>query len=483
MQKSNLLIPVILCGGSGSRLWPLSRQSYPKQFLDLNININSDKSLLQLTQERVFNLENIKPPIVICNEEHRFIVAEQMREIGVNPSAIILEKEGKNTAPAISIAALKALELDKNPILLILSSDHLIQNKNNFVRSINSAIDLAKKGRLVTFGVVPTSPETGYGYIKSKNPLNIETLQGEEINKFLEKPDLELAKKFYKDKRYSWNSGMFVFSAKTIIGELQKLAPEIFYSCESAISNTTKDLFFQRIDEKAIANCPSISIDVAIMEKTTLGSVVPLNAGWSDIGTWNSLWESQKKDNKGNLLKGNVLLKDVKNSFFWSESRLVVGIGVQNLVAVETDDAILIMNRNKSQEIKNLVSLMKNKGLVEASTHKRGYRPWGSYLSIANGENWLVKLIEVNPRASLSLQKHKFRAEHWIVVKGTAKVRIEDENIILKENQSTFIPLGALHQLSNPKKSMLKIIEVQSGSILSEEDIERFDDIYGRVLK
>ena len=481
MSINTKILPVLLCGGSGSRLWPLSRQSYPKQFLDLNIN--SNKSLLQLTQERVSNLENIKPPIVICNEEHRFIVAEQMREIGVNPSAIILEKEGKNTAPAISIAALKALELDKNPILLILSSDHLIQNKNNFVRSINSAIDLAKKGRLVTFGVVPTSPETGYGYIKSKNPLNIETLKGEEINKFLEKPDLELAKKFLKDKRYSWNSGMFVFSAKTIIGELQKLAPEIFYSCKSAISNTTRDLFFQRIDEKIMANCPSISVDVAIMEKTTLGSVVPLNAGWSDIGTWNSLWESQKKDNEGNLLQGNVLLKDVKDSFFWSEGRLVVGMGVQNLVAVETDDAILIMNRNKSQEIKNLVSLMKNKGLVEASTHKRGYRPWGSYLSISNGENWLVKLIEVNPGASLSLQKHKFRAEHWIVVKGTAKVRIEDENFILKENQSTFIPLGALHQLSNPKKSMLKIIEVQSGSVLSEEDIERFDDIYGRVLK
>ena len=481
MQTSNLLIPVILCGGSGSRLWPLSRQSYPKQFLDLNIY--SNKSLLQLTQERVSNLENIKPPIVICNEEHRFIVAEQMREIGINPSAIILEKEGKNTAPAISIAALKALELDKNPILLILSSDHLIQNKNNFLKSINSAIDLAKKGRLVTFGVVPTSPETGYGYIESKNELNIKTFKGEEINKFLEKPDIELAKKFLRDKRYSWNSGIFVFSAKTIIGELQNIAPEIYSSCESAISNATRDLFFQRIDEKAMANCPSISIDVAIMEKTKLGSVVPLDAEWSDIGTWNSLWESQNKDEEGNLLHGNVLLKDVKNSFFWSEGRLVVGMGVKNLVAVETDDAILIMHKNKSQEIKNLVSLMKNKGLVEASTHKRGYRPWGSYLSIANGENWLVKLIEVNPGASLSLQRHKFRVEHWIVVKGTAKVRIEDKITILKENQSTFIPLGALHQLSNPKKSILKIIEVQSGSVLSEEDIERFDDIYGRVLK
>ena len=480
MQKSNQLIPVILCGGSGSRLWPLSRQSYPKQFLNL---INKNKSLLQMTQERVLNLENIKPPIVICNEEHRFIVAEQMREIGVNPSAIILEKEAKNTAPAISLATFKALELEKNPTLLVLSSDHLIQDNHNFIRSINSALDLVKKGRLITFGVLPTSPETGYGYIQSKNPLNVKTLNGEEITKFLEKPDLEQAKNFLSDKRYSWNSGIFVFSAKAMIGELQKLAPEIYYPSKSAIKNATKDLFFQRIDEKAMSNCPSISIDVAIMEKTKLGSVVPLDAQWSDIGSWNSLWESQDKDNEGNLLQGNVLLKDVKNSIFRSEGRLFVGMGVQNLVAVETDDAILVMNRDKSQKIKNLVSLMKNKGLVEASTHKRGHRPWGNYLAIANGENWLVKLIEVNPGASLSLQKHKFRVEHWIVVKGTAKIRIGDKNTILKENQSTFIPLGALHQLSNPEKSTLKIIEVQSGSILSEEDIERFDDIYGRVSR
>ncbi len=480
MQKSNQLIPVILCGGSGSRLWPLSRQSYPKQFLNL---INKNKSLLQMTQERVFNLENTKPPIVICNEEHRFVVAEQMREIGVNPSAIILEKDGKNTAPAISLAALKALELEKNPTLLVLSSDHLIQDNHNFLRSINSAINLVKKGRLVTFGVSPTYPETAYGYIQSKNPLDIKTLNGEEISKFFEKPDLEQAKNFLRDKRYSWNSGIFLFSAKAIIGELQNLAPEIYYPCKSAIKNATRDLFFQRIDEKAMANCPSISIDVAIMEKTKLGSVVPLDAKWSDIGSWNSLWESQDKDNEGNLLQGNVLLKDVKNSIFRSEGRLVVGMGVQNLVAIETDDAILVMNRDKSQKIKNLVSLMKNKGIVEASTHKRGYRPWGNYLAIANGENWLVKLIEVNPGASLSLQKHKFRVEHWIVVKGTAKIRIGDKNRILKENQSTFIPLGALHQLSNPEKSTLKIIEVQSGSILSEEDIERFDDIYGRVSR
>ena len=479
MKKGTKLIPVILCGGSGSRLWPLSRKSYPKQFL--NLNIQSNKSLLQQTQERLLGLKNINPPIVICNEEHRFIVAEQMREIDVNPSAIILEKEGKNTGPAISLAAIKSLELEQNPILLVLSSDHLILNNNNFLLSINSAIDLAKKERLVTFGVLPTSPETGYGYIESKNQLNIKTLQGEKIKKFLEKPKKEMAKKFLSDKRYSWNSGMFVFKANTIIGELKRLAPKVYFSCKSAIKNSKKDLDFQRLDEKFMENCPSISIDIAIMEKTKLGSVVPLDAQWSDIGTWNSLWESQKKDHEGNLSKGKVLLKDVKNSIFSSAGRLIVGMGVRNLVAVESEDAILIMNKDKSQEVKSLVSLMKEKGFIEASEHKRGYRPWGSYISIAEGKNWLVKLIEVNPGASLSLQKHKFRAEHWIVVQGTAKVRIEDKKTILNENQSTFIPLGTLHQLSNPKKSKLKIIEVQSGSLLSEEDIERFDDMYGRI--
>ena len=479
LKKGSELIPVILCGGSGSRLWPLSRKSYPKQFI--NLDIQSDRSLLQQTQERLLTLKNIKPPIVVCNEEHRFIVAEQMREIGVVPSAIILEKEGKNTGPAVSLAALKSLEIEKNPLLLILSSDHLILNNDNFLRSINSAIDLAKKDRLVTFGVLPTSPETGYGYIESINQLNLKTLQGEIINKFLEKPNKKLAQKFLNDKRYSWNSGMFVFKANVIISELKKLAPKVYSHCESAIKKSTKDLDFQRLDEKAMEKCPSISIDVAIMEKTKLGSVVPLDAQWSDIGTWSSFWESQRKDTEGNLSKGKVLLRDVKNSLFHSEGRLMVGVGVSNLVAVETDDAILIMNKGKSQEIKNLVSFMREQGLIEASEHKRGYRPWGSYLSIANGKNWLVKLIEVNPGASLSLQKHNFRAEHWIVVKGTAGVRIDDKEMILNENQSTFIPLGAIHQLSNPKESKLKIIEVQSGSFLSEKDIERFDDIYGRI--
>lgn len=479
MKKGTQLIPVILCGGSGSRLWPLSRKSYPKQFL--NLNIQSNKSLLQQTQERLLSLKNIKPPIVICNEEHRFIVAEQMRGIDVKPSAIILEKEGKNTGPAISLAAIKSLELEQNPILLILSSDHLILNNNNFLRSINSAIDLAKKDRLVTFGVLPTSPETGYGYIESNNELNVKTLKGEIIKKFIEKPDKLLAKEFLSDKRYSWNSGIFLFKAKAIIGELQRLAPKVYFPCETAIRKATKDLDFQRLDEKVMKDCPSISIDVAIMEKTKLGSVIPLDAEWSDIGTWNSLWESQRKDTEGNLSQGKVLLKDVTNSIFRSEGRLIVGMGVKNLVAVETDDAVLIMNKDKSQEIKDLVTFMKEKDLIEASEHKRGYRPWGNYLSIANGENWLVKLIEVNPGASLSLQKHNFRAEHWIVVKGTAEVRIGDEKTVLNENQSTFIPLGALHQLSNPNKSKLKIIEVQSGSFLSEDDIERFDDMYGRT--
>ena len=473
------IIPVILCGGSGTRLWPLSRESYPKQFL--NINAQSTKSLLQQTQERISNLENVSPPILICNQNHRFIVAEQMREIGIKPKAIILEPSGRNTAPAVTLAALKSQEIKKDQILLVLSSDHLIHDNKEFIKSIKYAVELAQKDRLVTFGVIPTSPETGFGYIESADELNIEKCEGSDIKKFVEKPDRETAEKFILDKRYSWNSGMFVFKAKTIIEELKKLAPDVYSSCEKAIKNSKKDLDFLRLDETTMLQCPAVSIDVAIMEKTKIGSVVPLDAEWSDLGTWDSLWKNQIKDLKGNLSQGKVLLKDVKNSIFRSEGRLMVGLGVNNLVAIETDDAVLIMDKDESQEVRSLVNLMNEKGFIEGSEHKRGYRPWGSYLCIANSENWLVKFIEVNPGASLSLQSHKFRAEHWIVVKGTACVRIEDRKTILNENQSTFIPLGALHQLSNPSKSKLKIIEVQSGTYLSEDDIERFDDMYGRA--
>ena len=475
----NNIIPVILCGGTGSRLWPLSRESFPKQYLEID---RKDKvSFLQGTVNRIKNFPKMDNPIIVCNEDHRFIAAEQLRNINIKPKSILLEPIGRNTAPAITAACLKAKEEKEDPYILVLPADHIIQDNDVFFKVINKSLKFAEEGKIVTFGVTPFKPETGFGYIESENELSSSDLNGELIVRFIEKPDKEKAEELIQDKRFSWNSGIFFFKVSTLLKEIISFHPNIYKYCKKALLKKSLDLDFQRLDQQAMEHCPSISIDVAIMEKTKLGSVVPLDAQWSDIGTWNSLWESQIKDNEGNLSQGKVLLKDVKNSIFRSESRLIVGMGVKNLVAVETNDAVLIMNKDKSQEIKGLVSLMKEKGLIEASEHKRGYRPWGSYLSIANGENWLVKLIEVNPGASLSLQKHNFRAEHWIVVKGIAEVRIEDEKTILKENQSTFIPLGALHQLSNPNKTKLKIIEVQSGPFLSEEDIERFDDMYGRV--
>ena len=473
------IIPVILCGGSGTRLWPLSRESYPKQFL--NINAQSTKSLLQQTQERISNLENVSPPILICNQNHRFIVAEQMREIGIKPKAIILEPSGRNTAPAVTLAALKSQEIKKDQILLVLSSDHLIHDNKEFIKSIKYAVELAQKDRLVTFGVIPTSPETGFGYIESADELNIEKCEGSDIKKFVEKPDRETAEKFILDKRYSWNSGMFVFKANNFLSELKKYAPSVLDSCKDSIKKEVKDLDFQRIDEKAFKKCSSISIDVAVMEKTNIGSVVPLKAKWSDVGNWKSLWEYEEKNNDGNLIKGKVILKDVKNSCFFADSRLLVGIGLENIVAVETSDVIFLSAKDQAEKVKGIVNELKEKKIDEAINHKKVFRPWGSYFSVASGETWQVKKIEVNPGASLSLQMHHHRAEHWIVVKGTAKITINEKEMILGENQSTFIPLGSKHKLSNPGKLILTLVEVQSGTYLGEDDIVRFEDIYGRL--
>ena len=473
------IYPVILCGGSGTRLWPLSRKSYPKQFLKLNSS--SQKSLLQQTQERLEVLKELVPPILICNEEHRFIVAEQMREINIKPNSIILEPFGRNTSASISLAAFSALETDKNAILLVLASDHIMDCNENFNKALFNALDLAEKGRLVTFGVMPSSPNTGFGYIESQNPLNYETFEGCDINKFIEKPNLNRAKKFLSDKRYAWNSGMFVFKASTIISEIKKFQPEVFSTCLKAIKSYKKDLDFKRIDEKVFSGCPSLSIDVAVMEKTKIGSVVPLNTKWTDIGNWNSYWEFEKKNNDGNVIEGKVFLNKVFDSYFNSSTnRLIVGMGVKDLIVVDTDDATLICDKSLSQDVKDLVKEIKGKGMKEADNHKRGFRPWGNYFSIGSDKGWQVKLIEVKPGESLSLQMHKYRSEHWVVVKGIAQVRIEDQKIILKENQSTFIPLGFKHQLSNPGKENLSIIEVQCGSYLGEDDIIRYEDIYGR---
>ena len=477
MEKYNFL-PVILCGGQGTRLWPLSRKSYPKQFLKLNSK--ADISLLQQTQTRLKAIKNILDPILICNESHRFIVAEQMREIEVKPNSIILEPIGKNTAPAIALAAIKALKDGNNPILIVLASDHLIKDNKSFLKSLNSAINLAYSDKISTFGIIPTSAETGYGYIESTDNLDLETLAGSKIERFIEKPDKRIAERFVKDKRYSWNSGMFVFKASVIIKELEIYAPEIVKHCKNALNNFVKDLDFIRLNESEFSKCPTISIDVAVMEKTQIGSVVPLDAKWSDIGSLKSLWEYEEKNDQGNLIQGNVLLKKVKDSFFRSEKRLLVGLGVKDLIAIETDDVTLIANKESSQEIKDLVKEMVTNGIDEAINHKKGYRPWGNYLSLARNEYWQVKIIEVKPGASLSLQKHKYRSEHWVVVKGTALVTIEDKEFILKENQSVFIPLGSKHKLANPRKENLSIIEVQCGTYLGEDDIIRYEDRYGR---
>ena len=478
-MSSNNIYPVILCGGSGTRLWPLSRKSFPKQFLSLNSQ--SNYSLLQQTQIRINNFKNFSNTIFICNEEHRFLVAEQMREIEIKPNSIILEPIGRNTAPSIVLAALQSLKSNKDPILLILSSDHLMSCDENFNVGLHNAFELARDGRIVTFGIKPTFPNTGFGYIQSKKPLNFEFSEGSEIKRFIEKPNLPLAQEFLLDERYSWNSGMFVFKASTIISEVKKFYPEIINCCKKALESSKEDLDFKRIEEKDFSDCPPYSIDVAVMEKTKIGSVVPLNIKWTDIGSWKSLWEYEKKNEEGNVLEGKVFLNNVKDSYFKSsKNRLLVGLGVKELIVVDTDDVTLISDKNKSQEVKNLVKEIKEIGMVEAENHKTGFRPWGKYLTIANDEFWQVKLIEVKPGHSLSLQKHKFRSEHWVVVKGIAQVRIEDEFFKLKENQSTFIPLGLKHQLSNPEQEDLLIIEVQCGEYLGEDDIIRFEDKYGR---
>ena len=477
-MSSNNILPIILCGGSGTRLWPLSRESYPKQFI--NINSESEKTLLQKTVERTLPIENVLAPLLICNQDHRFIVGEQMREINIKPNSIILEPLSKNTAASIALSALKAFNTENDPVLLVLASDHLIKNNDAFIKATKIASELARNGKLVTFGIVPTSAETGFGYIKSKEQLNMKTLKGCNIEKFIEKPSQEMAQKFFLNKKYSWNSGMFVFKASVIISELEKFAPELIQICRKSIDTMKYDLDFQKIDESVFSKCESVSIDVAVMEKTNIGSVVPLNCGWSDIGSWNALLDYEQKDECGNSVTGKVILKNVKNSLFRSEERLIVGIEVEDLIVVDTFDATLIMNKNSSQEVKQLVKALKDQGMEEAIQHKRGYRPWGNYLSIAKGKSWQLKLIEVNPGAALSLQKHKHRSEHWVVVKGQAHVKIEENEKILNENESTFIPLGHKHQLSNMKKFPLQIIEVQCGDYLGEDDIIRFEDKYGR---
>ena len=478
---SNLdVIPVILSGGSGTRLWPLSRAAYPKQYL--NMNEKNKFSLLQNTYLRLRGLSNLRDPVIISNEEQRFIVAEQMREINIRPNSIILEPFGKNTAPAVALAALRLLKIKKDPLLLVLSSDHKIEEEEIFRNVIEKSLIEANNGRLVTFGIMPKSPETGYGYIESFEELSEEN-PSSIIKNFIEKPNLNLAKKFIKDKRYSWNSGIFLFKASIFLKELEEHEPEIIKFCTESINKSTKDLDFLRVNEDAFKNCPNKSIDIALMEKTKLGSVFNLQAGWDDIGSWKSVWDNSYKDKEGNSTKGKIILEESKNCYLRSEERLVVGINLNDLIVVETNDAILIASKNSTQKVRDIVNNLNESNYEEGKFNKKNYRPWGLFTSIEKGASWQVKRLEILPQASISLQMHNHRSEHWIVVKGIAKVEIDGIISILRKNESIYIPLGSKHRLSNPTKEQLILIEVQSGAYLGEDDIVRFEDLYGRSKK
>ena len=472
------LIPVILCGGTGTRLWPLSRASYPKQYWALSGD--GESTLLQQTQQRLNGLDGLGSPLLICNEDHRFIVAEQMRQIDVEPNAILLEPMGRNTAPAVTVAALQATADGADPLLLVLAADHVIRDASHFREVVEAGRRPAEEGRLVTFGIVPTAPETGYGYIEAAQPFSGGPLQDVPIARFVEKPDRATAETFLSTGRFTWNSGMFLFRASAMLAELERLSPEVVSCCRAALEQDTADLDFLRLEREAFAKCPNIAIDVAVMEKTELGTVLPLDAGWSDVGSWSALWETSDRDGNGNVLQGRVISEGSRNCYLRSEHRLVVGLGVENLVVVETDDAVLIADRAKAQEIKKVVKQLETDGSPEGKAHRKIYRPWGHYTSVVESSRWQVKRISVKPGASLSLQMHHHRAEHWVVVRGTAVVERDGEQQLLGENQSTYIPLGCRHRLSNPGKIPVELIEVQSGTYLGEDDIVRFEDRYGR---
>jgi len=465
------MIPVIMSGGSGTRLWPLSRKHKPKQFLALF----GENTMFQETLVRLSGLDDLQSPLVVCNNDHRFMVAEQLNDLGVSESTILLEPFGKNTAPALAIAALQAMESGEEPLLLVLAADHVINDTPAFHDAISLAKVEAEKGALVTFGIVPTSPNTGYGYIQADEKNTVS-----KVNAFVEKPDLETAIKYVASGNYYWNSGMFLFKASTLIAELEKYSPEILNSCRDALAKGQSDLDFIRLDKDAFEACPSDSIDYAVMEYTDKAVVVPLDAGWNDVGSWPSLWECAKQDHDGNVLQGDVMIDDVQSSYIHSEHRLVSVLGLDHIVVVETADAVMVASKDSAQNIKEIVNRLNKEKRSESESHRLCYRPWGHYDSIDHGERFQVKRITVNPGASLSLQMHHHRAEHWIVVTGAAEVTCEDKVTLLSENESTYIPVGKKHRLHNPGRVPLEIIEVQSGSYLGEDDIVRFDDDYRR---
>lgn len=467
-----MILPVIMAGGSGTRLWPLSRGNYPKQFLKLIGN----QTMLQQTIGRLDGVEH-NPAMLICNEEHRFIAAEQLRQLDIEHSGIFLEPVGRNTAPAIALAAFKALENNQDPMLLVLAADHVIEDQQAFHRAVIEATELAEHGKLVTFGIVGDKPETGYGYIKRGAALQ----HGFAVDAFVEKPDSATAKKYIGSGEYYWNSGMFLFKASRYLEELKVFRPYIYAACEKAIAVQNSDMDFIRVDKAAFEACPDESIDYAVMEHTKDAVVVPMDAGWSDVGGFSALWEVSTQDENGNAFSGDVKAVDTKNTLVFGEDKLIATVGIENLVIINTKDAVLIAHKDKSQEVKAIVNQLKAEQRSEVTFHREVYRPWGKYDSVDNGERFQVKRITVKPGAKLSVQMHHHRAEHWIVVSGTAKVQIDDTEQFVTENESVYIPITAVHALENPGKVDLELIEVQSGSYLGEDDIVRFEDRYGRI--
>jgi len=470
-----MIYPVILSGGSGTRLWPMSRSLYPKQLLALI----GETSLLQQTVRRVAGQPGFAPSLIVANEEHRFIIAEQLREIGVEAAGLLLEPVGRNTAPAAAVAALRIAESASDGLVLVMPSDHVIADPKAFHQAIGRAAGAAKTGRLVTFGITPDRAETGYGYIAGGKP--IEGCEGTlAVARFIEKPKAADAERYVAAGDYFWNSGIFLFPAAVYLAELERLRPDMLAACKEALAKAKSDADFVRLDKAAFEKCPGDSIDYAVMERTASAAVVPVSMGWSDLGSWDALWEMSAKDGRGNALAGNVVAEDTRNCYLRSENGLVAAIGVEDLVVVATDDAVMVAPRNRTQEVKTLVGRLLQEGHDQADALPTVHRPWGTYRSIHNGQRVQVKHITVKPGAKLSLQMHHHRAEHWVVVQGTAKIVRGNEELVLTEDQSTYIPLGTAHRLENPGKIPLHVIEVQSGSYLGEDDIVRFEDHYGR---
>ncbi len=479
-----MITPVILAGGSGTRLWPLSRKLYPKQFMSLI----DDKTLLQNTMERLKSLDDLSDPIVLCNQEHRFTVGEQLRAMGVRAKAIVLEPVGRNTAPALTVAALMVARKSPESVLLVLPADHFIGDNSAFQRTVRAGGQFAELQHLVTFGIVPLTPETGYGYIRKGKHLSAEigiedgSPLAWEIDRFVEKPDRKTALEYLESGRYCWNSGMFMFRADTFLNEIELYAKDILIACRKAVDQGGRDLDFFRLDSRAFEACPSDSVDYAVMEKTKRGVMVALDSGWNDLGSWEALWQVGFKDESNNVVHGDVCLHEVNDCFVHATGRLVAAVGLENLVVVETKDAVFISPRDRVQQVKLLVDDLSRQGRSEAFVHRKVYRPWGWYEDVDIAPRFKVKRITVKPGGVLSLQKHFHRAEHWVVVSGTALVTKGDERFILKEDESTYIPLGQIHRLENPGKIPLELVEVQSGSYLEEDDIERLEDVYGRPL-